>query len=129
MKRMMVIVLVCSALTISMAFAPLGAAQTQGKEIAIVEITDKVELQGKVLQGSYIFEHDDARMAKGEACMYVYLNNKGKAGELVTSFHCTPIVREVSKVVVINVAMTADPYVWKMKEIQFAGSTKGHLVP
>jgi hypothetical protein len=106
-----------------------NSIQAQGKEVVVVEFTDKIKLQDKILQGSYIFEHDDERMAKGEPCMYIYTNDKGKPGERVTAFHCTPVERQLAKQVVINVTMTSDPEVWKLKEIQFPGTTKGHLVP
>jgi hypothetical protein len=130
MKQIFLIVLIASVLMISGSkLTPKSLAQSQSKEVVVVEITDKVSLQDKILQGSYIFEHDDERMAKGEPCMYVYTNNKGKPGEKVVAFHCTPVAREVSKTVVLSVTMTTDPTVWKLKEIQFAGSTKGHLVP
>jgi hypothetical protein len=130
MKRISGTGLLISALMIAgLAITPKHPAQTQGKELAVVEITDKLQLQDKILQGTYIFEHDDERMARGEPCMYIYTSNKGKPGERVAAFHCTPVQRELAKAVVISVAMTSDPEVWKLKEIQFAGSTKGHLVP
>jgi hypothetical protein len=97
--------------------------------VVVVELTDKIKLQDKILQGSYIFEHDEARMAKGEPCMYVYTNNKGKPGDKVTAFHCTPVERTLVENVVISVVMSSEPDVWKLKEIQFPRTTKGHIVP
>jgi hypothetical protein len=130
MKRIILTVLIFSVLTIGgIALTPKSAAQAQGKEIAVVELTDKTKLQDKILQGTYIFEHDDERMAKGEPCMYIYLSEKGKPGERVAAFHCTPVERTMAKNIVISVAMTSNPEVWQLKEIQFAGTTKGHLVP
>ncbi len=130
MKRIILTVLIFGALTLSgIGFTAKSLAQAQGKEVVVVEFTDKIKLEDKILQGTYIFEHDDERMAKGEPCMYIYTNNKGKPGERVAAFHCTPVERQVAKQVVISVAMTSDPEVWKLKEIQFPGSTKGHLVP
>jgi hypothetical protein len=130
MKRIILTVLIfCALIIIGIAFATESSAQTDSKEVVVVELTDKIKLQDKILQGSYIFEHDEARMAKGEPCMYIYTNNKGKIGDKVTAFHCTPVERALVKHVVISVAMTSEPDVWKLKEIQFPGTTKGHLVP
>jgi hypothetical protein len=125
----MLTVFVFAALIISIALASKSLAQAQSKEIAEVEITDKLKLQDKTLQGTYVFEHDDERMAKGEPCMYIYTSDKGKPGTLVASFHCTPVERVKAKHVVISVTTTSEADVFKLKEIQFAGSTKGHLVP
>lgn len=130
MKGIILTGLLFSVLTIGgIALTPKSSAQVPGKEVAVVEITDKLKLGDKILQGTYIFEHDDERMARGEPCMYIYMSDKGKPGDKVATFHCTPVERPVAKNVVISVAMTPDPDVWRLKEIQFAGSSKGHLVP
>ena len=130
MKQIIVTVFIFSALAVSaIGLTPKRPAQAQGKEIAVVEFADKTKLQDKILQGAYIFEHDDERMAKGEPCMYIYTSNKGKPGDKVASFHCQPVERALAKQVVISVAMTENPEVWELKEIQFPGTTKGHLVP
>ena len=130
MKRMIMPVLLFGALTlIGFAFAPKISAQAQEKETVVVEITEPLKLLDTMLQGSYIFEHDEGRMAKGEPCMYVYANNNGKPGKLVTSFHCTPVDRDLAKNVVLSVMVTSEPGVWKLKEIQFPGTKKGHLIP
>ena len=100
-----------------------------GKETAMVEFADKTLLRDVVLQGKYIFEHDDGRMARGEACMYVYKYEAGKAGGLVVSFHCKPVERQAARFTVTSIAATRNPDVFELKEIQFAGSSKGHLVP
>src|ERR1041384_1696124 len=116
MKRMIMPVLLFGALTlIGFAFAPKISAQAQEKETVVVEITEPLKLQDTMLQGSYIFEHDEGRMAKGEPCMYVYTNDKGKPGKLIASFHCTPVERELAKNVVLSVMVTSEPGVWKLK--------------
>ena len=54
------------------ASAGSGLAAPPGKEMAVVDLQDKTHLGKTVLQGKYIFVHDDSRMAKDEACFYVY---------------------------------------------------------
>ena len=106
-----------------------GPTEARSRQTAIVEFTDKHKLADVVLQGKYLFEHDDSRMARGEACMFVYTLVGGKADKVVVSFHCKPVERAKVKAVVTSVAMTSTPDLFELKEIQFAGSTKGHIVP
>jgi hypothetical protein len=99
------------------------------KQDAIVDFTDKTKLGGETLLGKYYFEHDDSRMARGEPCMYVYSYEGGKQGKLIVTFHCTPVERPRARDVIVTLAMTNSPDVFLLMEIQFEGSTKGHLVP
>jgi hypothetical protein len=110
-------------------FAQNSFALPPEKETAVIDLEDKTQVLDKVLQGKYLFEHDDARMARKEPCMYIYTYVDGKAGELAASFHCVPVERKPAKMAVVNVAMTKTPGVFKLTEVQFAGSSKGHLVP
>lgn len=130
MRRLVLTFLVFFALiAISYLSAQQSFALPPEKETAVVELTDKTLIVDKVLQGKYLFEHDDDRMARGEACMYIYAYADGKAGELVVSFHCVPVERKPVKMFVMSVAMTKTPDVFKLTELQFAGSPKGHIVP
>ena len=61
--------------------------------------------------------------------MYIYSYEGDKQGKLVVSFHCTPVERPKARDVIVCLAMTDSPDVFLLKEIQFKGSTKGHLVP
>jgi hypothetical protein len=99
------------------------------KQDAVVEFTDKTKLGGEILLGEYYFEHDDSRMASGKPCMYVYSYEDGQPGKLIVSFHCTPVERPKAREVVLSLAMTSSPDLFLLMEIQFAGSTKGHLLP
>lgn len=99
------------------------------KQTAVVDLTDKTKVGGEILLGKYYFEHDDSRMARGEPCMFIYSYEGGKQGKLVASFHCTPVERPKSKDVILSLAISENPNVFLLKEIQFKGSTKGHLVP
>jgi hypothetical protein len=99
------------------------------KQEGVVEFTDKTKLAGEILLGEYYFEHDDSRMARGEPCMYVYSYEGGKPGKLMVSFHCKAVQRPKARDVIVTLAMTSSPDLFLLKEIQFKGSTKGHLVP
>ena len=130
MKRFILTAITIALLiAISNAFVPESKAQNQAKETAVVELTDRTRLLEMVLQGKYLFEHDDNRMARGEPCMHVYGYANGKATEIVLAFHCKPVERARAKHLVLNVAITSTPDLFELKEIQFAGSAKGHAIP
>ena len=120
--------LIASLMLVGVALAQRHA-DSATRQDAVVEFTDKTKLGGEILLGKYYFEHDDSRMARGEACMYVYAYDGDKAGKLVVSFHCTPVERPKVRETVVSLAMTSSPGVFLLQEIQFAGSTKGHVVP
>ena len=128
MKR--VVLLPIMSLPVLLGFTPTRRpAESATKQDAVVEFTDKTKVGGAILLGKYYFEHDDSRMARGEPCMYVYACEGNKPGKLVVSFHCTPVERSRARDVIVSLAMTDSPDVFLLKEIQFEGSTKGHLVP
>ncbi len=130
MKRLLLAAMTTALLiAISNAFLLEVKAQSQVKETAVVELTDRTKLLEVVLKGKYLFEHDGERMARGEPCMHVYNYANGKAGDLVIAFHCKPVERPKAKQLVVNVAMTNTPDLFQLTEIQFAGTVKGHLVP
>jgi len=112
-----------------------AAAAPPGREMAVVDLPDKTYLAKTVLQGKYIFVHDDSRMAKDEACFYVYEYTENEAGQpearpekLVASFHCEPVAHPKASQIVLTYGMTTTGQ-FQLREIQFAGSTEGHRVP
>lgn len=117
------------------ASARSAAAAPPGKEMAVVDLQDKTHLAKTVLQGKYIFVHDDSRMAKDEACFYVYEYTENETGQpearpekLVVSFHCEPVAHPKASQIVLTYGMTTAGQ-FQLREIQFAGSTEGHRVP
>jgi hypothetical protein len=67
--------------------------------------------------------------AASQACLSIYTIKDGEPGDLVVSVHCQALERPKARSLVVNVAMTTEPDVYKLTEIQFAGSTVGHRVP
>ena len=105
-------------------------AQAADKETVVVQFYDRISIGKTILPaGWYVFEHDDGRMAKGEPCMNVFSALDGKADKLMVAFHCTPIERPFAAVTKTNEVMTEEAGVFRLLEIQFAGTKKGHLVP
>ena len=128
MKRAVLLLII--SLPVLLGFTPAQRrAESATKQDAVVEFTDKTKVGGAILLGKYYFEHDDSRMARGEPCMNVYSSESGKQGKLVASFHCIPVERPKARTVILSFVMTDAPDVFLLKEIQFEGSTKEHLVP
>jgi len=125
MKRLFIASSMLAALVIAIgAFAAHTKAEAKNNERATVEFTQTVKLLDVVLRGEYLVVHDDERMAKGDACTYIY----DRSGKLVVSFHCTPAERPKSDRFRV-VTRRLDPNgLSEIVEIQFAGSTKAHIV-
>jgi hypothetical protein len=136
MKRFIEFGLLIGALALIVGAQALRVhAAPPGKDISVVDIPDKTRVAKAILQGKYIFVHDEEKMAKGEDCFYIYEYSANATGEpeinkdkLVVSFHCLPIQREKSKIIVLTYGMVS-PELFELREIQFAGTTEGHRVP
>jgi hypothetical protein len=125
MKRLLIGTSMLVALMITIgAFAMHTKAEAKKTERATIEFTQTVKLLNVFLKGEYLVVHAEALMAKGEACTYVY----DRSGNLVVSFHCTPVERPKSDRFRV-VTRRLDPSgLSEVTEIQFAGSTEAHLV-
>lgn len=78
-----------------------------------------------ILQGRYVIEHDNDRMARGEPCTHIYAyNDRAKP---VATFHCTHLERDRANQNVVVLQSSADMV--KMQEFQFAGESAAHGVP
>lgn len=123
------IALICAVvLTSSSSPSVTSAAGTAKKDRAVMKFTQPTVVMGVTLKGEYLFVHDDAAMARGEACTFVYKGVVETKDKLVVSFHCTPAER--AKVANFTVrSLLISPGLNELKEFQFAGSTEAHLVP
>ena len=130
MKSFLLFVALLCAVTLSSSSAPsvASAANFAPKDRAVMKFTQPVKLMGITLNGEYLFVHDDAAMARGEACTFVYKGVTENRDKLVVSFHCTPAER--AKVASFTVrTQLISPGEIEIREFQFAGSTEAHLVP
>ncbi|HWO02534.1 MAG TPA: hypothetical protein VNS63_25045 [Blastocatellia bacterium] len=106
--------------------------QTEQIQKAVVEFVEPVKLLGAILKGSYLFLHDEQKMARGEPCTWVYgRGESGKFDKLVASFHCIPVQRdEPAKQFKVTITGVLSPFTLpEVVEYRFAGSTEGHQVP
>ena len=130
MKSFLLFVALLGALTLSssLTLPVTSAANTAKKERAVITFTEPVKVMDVTLKGQYLFVHDDAAMARGEACTYIYKGLSANADKLATSFHCTPALREKANYFIVRTVLTT-PGTYELREFQFAGSTEAHLVP
>ncbi len=130
MKRM---ILAIPLLLASLAFinAPAaGMTRNQQREEAVVEFTELVKLQGALLRGQYLIYHDDAKMAEGKPCLYIYTMKAGKRDQLVVAVHCEPVERKPAKEFTVLLTPRNSAYgLREVREIQFAGVAKAHRIP
>src|SRR5262245_6484691 len=131
MKRMiMAIPLLVLALAYFGVATANGVTNNPQREEAVVEFTETVKLQGVLLRGQYMISHDDAKMAEGDPCLYVYTMKAGKRDKLVIALHCEPVEREQAKrFTVILTPRNSGSAVREVREIQFAGFAKAHRIP
>ena|ERR1051326_244224 len=109
---------------------PSGTSAAPRRESAVVEFAETVKLGDVLLRGEYLIVHDEARMARGEACTYIYRGRQIDEAKLVTSFHCIHVERERATAFKATFTRRSTPYeVLEVTEIQFAGSKDGHKVP
>jgi hypothetical protein len=104
------------------------AANSARKQKATVQFNQPVRLMGVELKGQYLFVHDDAAMARGEACTRIYKGKAEIAGNLVVEFHCVPIQRAKANYFLVRTKQRADGII-ELNEYQFEGDTEAHGTP
>lgn len=124
--------LLMAALLFAVALSSSSSVASQSqmkmkKQRAVMTFTTPVKLQGVMLKGEYLFVHDDAAMARGEACTFVYKGTVESASKLVAKFVCTPVQR--AKVGSFTVRTNDVTGVSVLTEYQFEGDTESHGVP
>lgn len=127
--------------------APCCAHKDQAPDISLLELlpidTDITPMPGArqafdvwfmhptwigktIVQGRYIIEHDNDRMARGEPCTHVYaFDDREKP---VATFHCTHLERERATKNTVALITTPDG-MKRLTEFQFAGETASHGHP
>jgi hypothetical protein len=129
MKNFVLFIALVGALTLSTSLtSPVSnAANAPKKERGVMQFNQPVTLMGVRLKGEYLFVHDDAAMARGEACTYVYEGQAALTNKLVASFHCRPVIRARADSFIVRTVLTPTGY--ELKEYQFAGGVEAHRVP
>jgi|SRR6185503_3406617 len=128
MKKLFFIFVTLGALVLA-SFALEANASSVKKQRATMRFDKATTVHGVVLTpGQYLFVHDDAAMARGDACTLIYKGDTATANKLVVSFHCTPTER--TKATHFVTRSTEKPGgVVELLEFQFKGDTEAHLIP
>jgi hypothetical protein len=130
MKSFLLFIALLCAVTLSSSSTPsvTNAASAVKKERAVMKFNQPVTLMGLTLKGEYLFVHDDAAMARGAACTFVYEGVAEIPDKLVVSFHCTPVPRARVSNFTVRTLLTS-PGQYEVSEFQFGGSFESHIVP
>jgi hypothetical protein len=130
MKSLLLSIAILGVVTLSSSLTPSvsNAANAAKKERAVIRFDQPVQLLGVTLKGEYLFVHNDAAMATGDECTFVYEGQAENVNNLVIAFHCTPAERAKAAYFIVRSVPTWTGYN-EIREFQFAGSTEAHLVP
>jgi len=119
------------ALVAGLALGYTVSARAAGSTVkwALVNMTETTWIAGRFISGPVMFEHDDARMARGEPCTRVlrFVPGKGPAEELV-GFHCKPRWGQAPDKFKAATDRLPDG-MRVLTEYQFAGDDEAHGVP
>lgn len=80
-----------------------------------------------ILQGRYVIQHDNERMARGEPCTHIYAYDDWKRP--VVTFHCTHLERDRANHNIVVLTPGLDGGMPRLTEFQFAGETAAHGYP
>lgn len=79
-----------------------------------------------ILQGHYVVEHDNERMARGEPCTHIFALDDLQ--DPVATFHCTHLERDRAQTNLVVLESLSDGW-HRLTEFQFAGETASHGYP
>lgn len=84
-----------------------------------------------LMQGRFIVEHDNDRMARGEPCTHIYAHSdyaKGDRSKPWATFHCTHLERGRAATNLVVLESLSGGW-QRLTEFQFAGETASHGYP
>jgi hypothetical protein len=116
-----------TAMLVPMEMDPQLVPAPPVRQLADVWFHNPVLVGRSILQGRYVIEHDNDRMARGEPCTHIYRYEDQATP--VAAFHCTHLERDRADQTLVVVVATADAGMKKVVEFQFAGETAAHGVP
>ncbi len=109
------------------AAAGLGLAGKPAVQTLAVNFKQPVRVGNTVLLGRYVFEHDDARMARGEPCTYIFAAADRR--EPVVTFHCTHLERAATDTATVVLTPADVNGIRYLSEFQYGGDAAAHGMP
>ena len=108
-----------------------GASMSTARRQALVHFTRPTVIAGAFVLGHVVIEHDDDKMARGEACTTVY-NYDRKArlgqGKPIVAFHCNPSARPAAQAPKVR-SEVSPTGLGRLIEYQLTGELEAHGVP
>jgi hypothetical protein len=107
------------------------AAVRPAKKSAAVTFANQTMIAGAPALGTVVFEHDEARMTRGEPCTTVYEVDTAtnERGRVIVEFMCSPRERPVATKFEAICSRASIGGTDMLVEYQFAGDREGHGVP
>jgi len=107
------------------------AADAPSQKTALVRFMKPTLIAGAAVMGPVVFEHDDARMARGEPCttVYAYDTKRKRPGNVLVEFMCLPQERPLAREFAATCTRESPSGPDRLVEYQFAGNGEGHGVP
>jgi hypothetical protein len=96
------------------------------RQATVVWFNQPVRIGNNILQGRYVIEHDDDRMAAGGPCTYIYKFEDQKTP--VVAFHCVHLDRPAGDQGTVVLHKGADGFLY-LDEFQFPGDAAAHGLP
>lgn len=109
------------------AAAGLGLPGKPAVQTLAVNFQQPVRVGNTMLLGRYVFEHDDARMARGEPCTYIFAAADRR--EPVVTFHCTHLERAATDTATVVLTPADVNGIRHLSEFQYGGDTAAHGIP
>ena len=103
---------------------PLAAVPA--RQSAIVWFNQPVRIGNNILQGRYVIEHDNDRMAAGAPCTYIYSWEDQTVP--VVAFHSVHLDRPGVEKTTVVLTTGSDGFK-RLLEFQFPGDSGGHGLP
>jgi hypothetical protein len=97
------------------------------RQVAEVWFTRPTLIGRAIVQGRYVIEHDNNRMARGEPCTHVYAYTDQE--NPVATFHCTHLERDRADKNIVMLIDDAASGLKRLSEFQFAGENAAHGYP
>lgn len=96
------------------------------RQATVVWFKEPVRIGNNILQGRYVIEHDNDRMAAGGQCTYIYAYEDQKIP--VVAFHCVHLDREAGDKGTVVLHRGSDGFL-RLDEFQFPGDAAAHGMP
>ena len=106
--------------------AAVVPAETPARQAVYVWFQRPVMAGTHILQGRYVIEHDNDRMARGEPCTRIYAYDDRRLP--VVQFDCIHLERDAAHQHQVVLAWSGDG-MQQFREFQFAGETAAHGLP